>query len=161
MAANDADESLRRATEDLTAEIRALRQQMARRPTRRETVVYRRGATIALIALLVGTIFMHDVHVEWCGPGARADFVLERLTADDAPPSPVGRDYLIEWARDSIPHAFCDMTFPIHAHGGEQWPTWPNVAGILVLLAFVVALVTWWRAAYRVDQPNPEGDPDA
>lgn len=98
---------------DLTPEVRGLRQDVGRRPTRAETSHRRRTAVAGLLVFGMTTVLLTDQHVENCSPGARVEYVLEQLVSDPAPATAREFDALV---RSFDPSPLCDLTSPFHSH---------------------------------------------
>lgn len=141
---------LQSSVDSLAEAVVSLRHDIGRRPTRRETEYKRRRAILAIAIAGAAAFFVSDQHVEICGPGARAEAVVDLFAAD--PSATVSE--LRRAAKVDSP-AWCDVTFPLHTHGSATWPTTRNYVGMTAYLLLILLGALWVRVV-RVHDPKEE-----
>lgn len=126
-----------------TAQVKMLREDVLRRPTATALDYKRRRAVVSVMLLGMLALFVTDQHTEHCGPGARAERVIDALAAGVQDPSTYRALAQPTQTRG------CDMTFPLHTHNRSNWPTRWNLVGGLAYLCLLGAGVFWALFAWR------------
>lgn len=131
---------------DNTRELRRVQNLMDTRPIKEDVAFNRRKNFVAMLFLILGVIFLHDEHVEHCGPGAEAKAIINYVLST---PGEVEIDELRKVGKDATPYQ-CGVTFPFHAHDDEEeWPTSANLLGLALYGGLALALGSWVGLAHR------------
>lgn len=152
--------TLDRSTQDILGELRFLRREIATRPTRTEQTV-RRRISLLLIALGVYLAFqLNDFNSSICSAGAKARKGIDYVA--HAQPKDFNGAHLQHLLNAPVPKT-CDITFPVHAHNGEHWPTVDNLIGWALCLLVILILLVWsqvpiWTARWA-DHNDPTVPP--
>ncbi len=140
----------------LNKSVDSLRKRLSHRPTAAELAFKRRRVVAAMLCCMFTIIFVHDIHVENCGPGARAEASIDAVI--NAPPNrEPGRtlEEVQKLINQQPPRPLCDLTFPLHGHDGERFPSPGALAGGMLYLIGAVVLYLWARPRRR-PQPAEE-----
>lgn len=131
-------EALADEVTSLVTEVRGLRAALARRPPRREVERKRRLTALAVAVWSLLLIFVHDVHVEHCGPGSRTEAVVQAFLN--------GEDDFERLRAASMPDSafLCDLTFPLHSHDSPPREAAPAIILGVVLYGAAITGGVWW-----------------
>lgn len=134
-------EALADEVSSLVAEVRSLRGAVAHRPPRREIERKRRLTALMVAIWSLVLIFVHDIHVEHCGPGSRTEAVVEAFLA--------GEDDVADLRAQSIPVSpfLCDLTFPLHSHDSPPEQAAPAVILGFILYGAAIGGGLWWATS--------------
>lgn len=124
---------------------RILARELGRRPTKGEVTFRRRLTTFYFVFVLLGAIMVVDQHAEACGPGHRAEVIIEDLSEGEIQT----QDDFVESAERGEPGDICGLTFPLHTHNGHPWPERQHIEGILMYATLFMGLGLWVYAAKR------------
>jgi hypothetical protein len=145
-------EALSRLLAENTAEVQRLRVQVVGRPTAEEFDYRRRRLVAGVLLFGVLMTISIDAHTEQCGAGTRAERLVDAVDRH-APAA--------EFLRLARPRSTpgCDLTSPLHTHGGRQWPTGWNWLGFGLYGAMMSAVGVWvHRARGRAARSRPHGE---
>jgi hypothetical protein len=118
---------------------------MANRPTKSEVRAASLGRVLLLLAAIVAGMWAHDLHVEHCSPGKKAERIIQAVREGRVRSN---ADFVREANADLGGH--CDVLSPTHTHDDrDRWPTDMNLVGLGLhgLLGLVGWL--WWELARR------------
>ncbi len=132
-----------------------LRERLNRRPTGAELAFKRRRIVATMLVCMVTIIFVHDTHVEHCGPGARAEAAIDAIVNAPAGSSPPGQtlEEVQKLTNQQPPRPLCDLTFPLHGHDGTTFPSSWALAGAMLYVIGAALLYLWTRP-----RPQPKED---
>lgn len=151
---------LDRASLEILGELRFLRYEIATRPTRVEQTV-RRRISLLLVAFGVYLAFqLNDLNSSICSAGAKARRGVDYVA--HTKPQDFSNVHLQHLLNARVPRS-CDITFPVHAHNGDHWPTPDNLLGWGLFLALMFLLLLWsrvpiWQARWS-DHQDPGTPP--
>lgn len=151
---------LDRASLEILGELRFLRYEIATRPTRIEQTV-RRRISLLLVAFGVYLAFqLNDLNSSICSAGAKARRGVDYVA--HTKPKDFSNVHLQHLLNARVPRS-CDITFPVHAHNGDHWPTPDNLLGWGLFLALMFLLLLWsrvpiWQARWS-DHQDPGTPP--
>lgn len=125
-------------------ELASIRTELQDRPTRSETVQRRRGSILLILFIIVSVAWITDVHIENCGPGGRTEPIVERFLEQAHEGSGFDIEELMKTARRPLSD-HCDITWPVHTHESDPWPSTGNLIGLASYILIFGALYVWYR----------------
>ncbi len=149
MVRSEAIDRLMEIIESNTAELRRTQEVLDNRPTKEDVAYHRRKTLVSLILFGVFVIFVHDQHLERCGPGVEAKAVIATYLNTQAEDREQIRDRLAEASKQATPE-YCTVVFPLHVHDDEaDWPNYRAIFGMSLYAGLFTGLFFWLRASYR------------
>ena len=132
---------LRESVNELSRQVRGLRAELHQRPTREEVGRQKRFALTRMVVFVLVVVltaaFVQDQHLEGCGAGARAEDIIQALIAQEVS----SQEEFAELANKHQPN-HCDITYPLHTHDLEDWPTQGNIVGFVMYGVLLIAALT-------------------
>lgn len=122
------------------------------RSTTANLIKRRRIITLVMLVVLLLTVQIGDIHNEQCGPGHRAEAIVEGLVKGRVQTSQDLKDIV----DDSTPAIWCDVLYPTHSHRFEnEFPTTRNWAGFGMYAALLAAALFYVRRRPNVEKEMP------
>lgn len=153
-------EGLATEVRTLVGEVTSLRVAVESRPSRQEVDRKRRRTIFWLVIFGIVLVFLQDTHTERCGPGSRAEAVIDLVVdgkVDDV--GGIGKAIANE---SSSP--WCDAFTPFHGHDLDQQSATGayTYVGWAAYLVGISAFYLWTERPwlYRRDEESPNDMPE-
>lgn len=145
-----------RVSNEILGELRYLREELSRRPTRNEITSRRRGMILFISVIIFLAFQVYDFHIASCSPGSQAKAGINYVAR--TPAGQFRNGHLRELLNNRLPDS-CDLTLPLTSHNSEAWPTHSDLLGLAVYLVFFALMILWWRIPVWIEKKSMQQTP--